>query len=223
MLIYFIFLMVFVGVTAALYQVYEIHYNINFGNEKKLSKVDQRYLKELSHKAKTALQINESSEFDQAVTYCLGAPFNREIALAAFSDDKNGAGPALLRRKARLNFRADEKYINRSDIRVRHLPFLKTKLPTVNIRSLMLTLVIANCFLAQLMGAMSIYTIHYEFSRAYLVWLNEPVIVMLLIYILIFITYSISKFDMYMHDLYQISSLVRHDVASRSSQPDPCI
>lgn len=223
MLVYIVFLMILVGVTAALYQVYETHYNINFGNEKNLSKAEQGRLKELSHKAKNALNIKEYSDFDQAVADYLGAHFDRQVALAAFSEEKNGAGSAVLRRKARLNFKASQENINRSDIRVHHAPFLETKLPTLNIRGLLLTLVIANCFLAQLLGAISIYTINYGFSVDYLVWFNEPIIVMLLIYALIFITYGISKFDMYMHDLYQISSLVRHDAADESSQPHPCL
>ena len=220
--------MIFVGVTTALYQVYETHYNINFGNEKKLSRADKSCLKELSIKAKNALQLNERVAFDQAVITSLGAHFDREIALAAFYEGKDSFyGAAMLRRKAKLIFKdnsnkrdkniADAGDTSRRDIRVRHLPFLSTKLPNVNVRGLLITIVIANCFLTQLLGAMSIYTIHYEFSMPSLVWLNDPFVVMLLIYALIFITFVISKIDMYMHDLYQIGRLVRDNVTGDGS------
>ena len=46
MLIYIVFFMIFMGVTVALYQVYEIHYNINVGNDKKLSKADKSFTKQ---------------------------------------------------------------------------------------------------------------------------------------------------------------------------------
>lgn len=69
---------------------------------------------------------------------------------------------------------------------------------------------LGSSFLAQLQGAMSTYTMHYGFSMPSLVWINDPLLVMLLIYSLILITYGISKFDMYMHDLYQIGMVMRN-------------
>ena len=79
MLVFVIFLMIFVGVTFALYQVYETHFNINFGNEKKLSSTDFSHLNELSDSAQTATLTSEWSGFDQAVTNILGPGFSRDI------------------------------------------------------------------------------------------------------------------------------------------------
>lgn len=208
MLIYIVFLMIFVGVTVALYQVYEIHYNINVGNAKKLSTAGKSHLKALYEQAKTAAQTHERAGFDQAAANALGPEFDRDIALEAFAEEEEGAyAIPLLRRKKRLLFNGD-RGVGR--ISVRHLPFWKTTLPRINIRAALITLVIVNCFLVQLLAAMSIYTISYPISTPMLAWLNDPLVVMLVIYAFIFMTLLISKFDRYMHDLYQLGKLFSH-------------
>ena len=210
MLIYIVFLMIFVGVTAALYQVYEIHYNINVGNDKKLSKADKSRLKVLSDQAKTAQQNHAWADFDQVAANALGPEFNRDIALVAFSEGEAGnyAIP-LLRRKRRLSFNGDPDGAERSHIKVRHLPFWKTTLPHINIRAALITLVIVNCFMVQLLAAMTVYTISYPILIPFLAWLNEPLSVMLVIYAFIFMSLLVSKFDRYMHDLYQLGKLFK--------------
>lgn len=213
MLIYIVFLIIFTGVTGALYQVYETHYNINVGNDKKLSDTDKRRLKELSAKAITAAQTNASSAFDQAVSNVLGPDFNRDIALAAFAEEEAGRyAIPLLRRKARLRFNGDN-----DEVIVRHLPFWTTQLPRINIRSGLIAWVIVNCFLVQWLGAMSIYTLNYPVSLPWLAWLNEPLVVMLLIYALLFVSFMIAKLDRYMHDLYRLGELFRHEAVGESS------
>ncbi len=214
MLIYFVFLMIFVGVTIALYQVYEIHYNINVGNDKKLSNADKSHLKALSEQAKIATQTQGRADFDRAATSTLGADFNRDIALTAFAEEEEGRyAIPLLRRKAQLRFNGEsgvnKRISNMSRIKVQHLPFLKTTLPRINIRAALITLVILNCFLVQLLAAMSVYTISYPVSIAWLAWLNDPWAVMLLIYAFIFTSLLISTFDRYMHDLYQLGKLFK--------------
>ena len=210
MLIYFVFLMIFVGVTIALYQVYEIHYNINVGNDKKLSTADKSRLKVLSDQAKHAQQNHAWADFDQSVTNTLGPEFNRSIALAAFAEE--GAGSyaiPLLRRKKRLSFNGVREGGDSNRIKVRHLPFWKTTLPHTNIRAALITLVILNCFLVQLLAAMSVYTLGYPVSIPWLAWLNDPMAVMLLIYAFIFTSLLISTFDRYMYDLYQLGKLFK--------------
>ncbi|GAA0687260.1 hypothetical protein ACK8HJ_11010 [Vreelandella titanicae] len=208
MLIYIVFFMIFVGVTVALYQVYEIHYNINVGNDKKLSKADKNRLKTLSDQAKTTQQNHAWADFDQVAANALGPEFNRDIALAAFSEEEAGSyAIPLLRRKKRLSFNGVREGAERNRIKVRHLPFWKTTLPNVNIRAALITLVIVNCFLVQLLAAMTVYTISYPISIPFLAWLNEPLIVMLVIYAFIFMSLLVSKFDRYMHDLYQLGKL----------------
>ena len=87
----------------------------------------------------------------------------------------------------------------------------------MDVRGFLMTLIILNCFLIQLLGAMSIYTLNYEVSSSLLIWLNNPLVVALVIYTLIFITYVISKFDMYMHDLYQLGKLFDCRAVGQSS------
>lgn len=208
MLSVIIFIMIFVGVTVALYQVYNVNYNINFGNEDKLSAADQQRLEELSAKA-ASVSSQSAAElgFDHAVKRIFGDQFARQMAKTAFSEEKASTyAIPLLRRRERLVYNG---YIN-----VRHLPFWKTRLPQWDVRGLMLTLVIVNCLIAQFLGAMSIYTILYEIATPALFWLNEPLILALLIYALIAITYVISILDMYMNDLYQIGKLARQTSAT---------
>lgn len=210
MLIYFVFFMIFVGVTVALYQVYEIHYNINVGNDKKLSHADKSRLKVLSDQARHAKQNHAWADFNQSVTNTLGPEFNRNIALVAFAEEKAGSyAIPLLRRKKRLSFNGVKAGAESNRVKVRHLPFWKTTLPRTNIRAALITLVILNCFLVQLLAAMSVYTISYPVSTAWLAWLNDPMAVMLLIYAFILTSLLISKFDRYMHDLYQLGKLFK--------------
>ena len=208
MLIYIVFLMIFVGVTVALYQVYEIHYNINVGNDKKLSKADKSHLNTLANQAKVATQTHARTDFDQMAASTLGPGFDRDIALAAFSEGEAGSyAIPLLRRKKRLSFNGVREGAEGKRIKVRHLPFWKTTLPHINIRAALIALVIVNCFLVQLLAAMTVYTISYPISTPLLAWLNEPLIVMLVIYAFIFMTFLISTLDRYMHDLYQLGEL----------------
>lgn len=210
MLIYFVFFMIFVGVTVALYQVYDIHYNINIGNDKKLSKADKSRLKVLSEQAKIAQQNHAWADFEQAAANAFGPEFNRDIALAAFSEEEAGSyAIPLLRRKKRLSFNGVREGAESNRIKVRHLPFWKTTLPRTNIRAALIILVILNCFLVQLLAAMSVYTLGYPVSMPWLAWLNDPMAVMLLIYAFIFTSLLISTFDRYMHDLYQLGKLFK--------------
>lgn len=202
MLTVFIYFMIFIGVTAALYQVYEVNYNINFANDLKLSSGDKERLSELSHKALLAKQAGGSADFDQAVAQTFGPQMDHHMALLAFTEEKAGTyAIPLLRRRGQLDVSGE--------LRVRQLPFWKTRLPTWDVRVLMILLVIVNSMLAQFLGGMSIYTLLYPFSSATFTWLNEPSVLMLLTFVLIAISHGIFRLDMYLHDLYQIGKLSR--------------
>lgn len=202
MLTVFIYFMIFVGVTTALYQVYEVNYNINFANDLKLSDADKMHLSELIQKAATARQVHDATEFNQAVARIFGPRLDHELALRAFSEEKQSTyAIPLLRRKNRLAFDGE--------ISVRHLSFWKTRLPQWDTRVLMISLVIVNSMLAQFLGGMSIYTLLYPVTSSAFAWLNSPAILMLLTFVLILISHGISRFDMYLHDLYQIGKLAR--------------
>ncbi|MBZ5487723.1 hypothetical protein HW452_09305 [Halomonas aquamarina] len=195
MLTVFIYFMIFVGVTAALYQVYEVNYNINFANDLKLSDADKAHLDELSQKAEMANAGGDASAFEQAVARIFGPAFDPHIALRAFSEEKLSTyAIPLVRRRKRL-----EKGREAS---LRHLP-------TRDIRVLMISLVIVNSMLAQFLGGMSIYTLLYPATSPAFTWLNSPAILMLLTFVLVAISHGISRFDMYRHDLYQIGVLMR--------------
>lgn len=202
MLTVFIYFMIFIGVTAALYQVYEVNYNINFANDLKLSSGDKERLSELSHKALLAKQAGGSADFDQAVAQTFGPQMDHHMALLAFTEEKAGTyAIPLLRRRGQLDVSGE--------LRVRHLSLCKTRLPTWDARVLMISLVIVNSMLAQFLGGMSIYTLLYPVASPAFTWLNEPVVLMLLTFVLIAISHGISRLDMYLHDLYQIGKLAR--------------
>lgn len=206
MLTVFIYFMIFVGVTIALYQVYEVNYNINFANDLKLSNADQEHLSELTQKASIARQTSDASAFNQAATRIFGPGLAPELALLAFTEEKPGTyAIPLLRRRQQLDFN--------EEVSVRHLSFWKARLPKWDIRVLMISLVIVNSMLAQFLGGMSIYTLLYPFSSAAFAWLNEPVVLMLLTFVLIVISHGIFRLDMYLHDLYQIGKLARQTPA----------
>ncbi|GAB2800672.1 hypothetical protein GCM10027040_30360 [Halomonas shantousis] len=200
MLSILIFFMIFVGVTISIYQVYDIHYNLNFDDEEKTPHVEDRELNDLSLKAKEYSETGKPHGFIQAVQNIFGDGFNHRTLLHVFSEEKEHVyAKPLLRRKK--NIVCDGR------IKVRHLPFLQTSPPTKDIRGGLLVIVVANCLLALFFGGMSVYTTAYEVSVGYLSWFNNEFILMLLILLLVSVTYFISKFDMYMHDIYQIGKL----------------
>lgn len=218
MLVYIVFLLIIVGVTAALYQVYETHYNINFGNDKKLSNADKSHLTTLSNDARLAVESNDWSTFDQSVSRLLGTDIDLEIARTAFSQEQESTyAIPLLRRRQRLIFKRDK-----ANTRVRHMPGFSTRLPTIDVRGILITLIITNCFLVQLLGGMSIYTLNYEVSMTGLVWLNDPFAVMVVIYAFIFTSYVMARLDMYLHDLHQLGKLMRHRVLDDSGLNHQC-
>ena len=208
MLVFVIFLMIFVGVTFALYQVYETHFNINFGNEKSchLLILATSMSFQTAHKPPPSRVSGQVLIRQSPTSWGL---VSVEISCAeAFATEKESTyAIPLVRRKNRLALGSDRGDVSSGHVSVRHLPCLKTNLPKVDALGLLITLIIFNCFLVQLLGAMSIYTLGYAVSMPLLVWLNEPLIVMLVIYALIFMTYVIAKLDMYMHDLYQLGKL----------------
>lgn len=205
--------------TAALYQVYETHYRINFGNDKKLSDEDKSLLTTLSDDACLTLKTDDWSTFDQSISRLLGTAIPRDIARMAFAQEQKSTYTIpLLRSRQRLMFKSDK-----ANTLVRHVPGLITKLPTLNVRGLLITLIIINCFLVQLLGAMSIYTLNYEVSMPALVWLNDPFAVMVVIYAFIFTSYVMARLDMYLHDLYQLGKLVRHRATDESGLNHQCI
>ncbi|MFD2438239.1 hypothetical protein [Modicisalibacter luteus] len=101
MLSFFIFFMIFVGVTIALYQVYDVHYNLNFDDEEQRPRALSKELEILSEKANEYAETGSSPGFIQAVNRIFGNGFDYRIVLAALTGDRRQkyAEPLLRRKK----------------------------------------------------------------------------------------------------------------------------
>jgi hypothetical protein len=200
MLSFLIFFMIFVGVTVSLYQVYDVHYNLNFDDEDQRPRTLNKELEFLSDKANEYAKTGSSPSFIQAVNRIFGQGFDHRVVFTALTGDRkqNYAAP-LLRRKKNI--------VSNGCLKILHLPFWKTNPPTRDLRGLLLTFIIANSLLALFWGAMSVYTVAYEVSISQLAWLNDEFFLMVLIYLSILLTYAASKLELYMHDIYQVGKL----------------
>lgn len=202
MLSFFIFFMIFVGVTVALYQVYDVHYNLNFDDEEQRPRALSKELEILSEKANEYAETGSSPGFIQAVNRIFGHGFDHRIVLAALTGDRRQKyAEPLLRRKKNI--------VLNGCLKILHLPFWKTSPPSKDLRGVLITFIIANSLLALFWGAMSVYTVSYEVSVSQLSWLNDELVLMILIYLSILLTYAASKLELYMHDIYQVGKLNR--------------
>ncbi|WP_447554342.1 hypothetical protein [Vreelandella sp. EE22] len=196
-----VYALIFIGVTVTLYQLYAVNYAINFDNHKKLSNEDWARLETLKAAAADYQERKDITAFGDTVERTLGETFDKTLALEAFSHESNEAAMALLRRRARLRFG--------SRLTVRHPLLGTTPLPKRDWRALFISLVILNSLIAQFLGGMSIYTLLYRVETPALEWLNEPVILMVLIFLLVPLNYLIEQLDFYLNDLYRINRLER--------------
>ncbi|MCG7600118.1 hypothetical protein MHM84_09985 [Halomonas sp. McH1-25] len=200
MLSFLVFCMIFVGVTISLYQVYDVHYNLNFDDEEQRPHALNKELKELSDKANEYSETGSPHNFMQAVNHIFGHGFDHRVVLAALTGERRHAyAEPLLRRKNNV--------VLNGRLKILHLPFWKTNPPTKSVRGILLTFILVNSLLALFWGAMSVYTVAYEVSISQLSWLNDEAILMALVYFSILLTYLASKLDSYMHDIYQVGKL----------------
>ena len=202
-----IFLMIFVGVTVAWCQIYQMHLHINTRNDAKLSGSQRRQWETLTEAYEACSTNQDEAHFDSIAARLLGGEFNRQALHIAFSQEGREAyGAPLLRRKRAL-IRTPSRQGGTQSVSVRHLLFFKTRLPSINIRSALILLGIANCGMVQLLAAMSIYTIHYDVSISALEWVNQPTMILLAISGVVILNYLISTLDAYLNDLYQVRKL----------------
>ena len=202
-----IFLMIFVGVTAAWYQIYQMHFNINTLGEAKLSTSQSSRLDTLLDAEQAATKENDSAPFDEAATRIFGRGVNLDALRIAFSQEgRNAYGVPLLRRQRTL-VSTQTCSEGGNGIRARHLRLFKTRLPSLNVRNVFILMVIANCGIVQLLAAMSVYTIHYSVDVSALEWVNQPVMILLAIWSVVVLNALFFKLDAYLHDLYQIRQL----------------
>ncbi|WP_447956574.1 hypothetical protein [Vreelandella sp. EE7] len=200
-----VYALIFIGVTATLYQLYAVNYAINFDNHKKLSMKDRARLESLKAAAERDRESG-GQEFGQAVETALGAEFDKTLAREAFEREDDEAAMALLRRRSQLRF---------GPRLTARLPLVgRMALPRRDWRPLFIGLVILNSLIAQFLGGMSIYTLLYPVITPSLGWLNEPVILMVLIFLLIPLNYLIGQLDFYLNDLYQLGRLEQKKASS---------
>ncbi|XQU09231.1 hypothetical protein P4544_05520 [Halomonas sp. LY9] len=202
-----IFLMIFVGVTAAWYQIYQMHFTINTPNDAKLSGHKSRQLDTLTAAQQTSSDEADASRFEEAATCIFGRGFNIEALRIAFSQEGREAYALPLLRRQRKLTRPSSHQAGEGGVRVRHLGLFKTRLPSINVRSAFILAVIANCGLVQLLAAMSVYTIHYSVDVSALAWVNQPTMILLAIWGVVLLNALIFRWDAYTHDLYQIRQL----------------
>ncbi|MGQ7248008.1 hypothetical protein ACUN9Y_11780 [Halomonas sp. V046] len=195
-----IFVMIYAGVCISLYQLYAIYYHQNFGDQEKHDAEGTEQLEELSRQAKEYASTGASPGFLQTVKTVFGGDFDPRIAFVAFSGDggERHAEP-LLRRKHRL--------VCNGMIKIRHLALWKTRPPAWDIRAGLLMLIVLCSIVVVFLGGLSVYTIGYEVAATSLAWMNNEAILLGLIYALIVLTWLIAKFDLYMHDIYEIGKL----------------
>ncbi|UYF99642.1 hypothetical protein [Halomonas sp. GD1P12] len=203
MLIALVYGLIFVGVTATLYQLYAVNYAINFDNAQKLSSTNRAKLARLGAAAGQGGQGKDThaETFDHAVDATLGEHFDKTLAREAIESNDENAARALLRRHDDLRFG--------SRVSARMGPLGRAHLPRRDWRALFITLVIINSLIAQFLGGMSIYTLLYPVQAPALVWLNEPAILMGLIFLLLPVNHLLGQLDFYLNDLYRIGRLIR--------------
>ncbi|ALM53232.1 hypothetical protein [Halomonas huangheensis] len=198
-----VYLLIFVGVTLALYQFYAIYDYQNFGDDEQRDESASAPLRELLASAREYSRTGEDEAFLKALRQVFGDSLDRRIAEAAFCGNPPALRPEpLVRRRHRIRLNGS--------IRIEALPGWITRPPQVDIRGFLLMLISANCLLVLFLGGLSIYTLGYQIQVPTLAWTNQAWILMVLIYLLIAVTWLVSRFDLYMHDLYQIGQLNRH-------------
>ncbi|UYG09736.1 hypothetical protein [Halomonas sp. M4R1S46] len=202
MVIYVAFFLIFVGVTLALYQVYSVHYAINFEDEEERPERVNQALKSLTDEARGCAGGEPSPGFVQAVRRIFGSGVDARLVLAAVASGKQKAfAEPLLRRKRRIE--------TNGELRIAHLPFWKTRPPARYRRGPVLMIVMASSLLALFWGAASIFTAAYPVAAPSLAWANNVFVLAALVYASALLAHGASKLDLYLHDIQQIGRLNR--------------
>ncbi|GHC38012.1 hypothetical protein [Aidingimonas halophila] len=210
---YLVFFMIYAGITISIYQVYQAHYNQNFGDYDKRRDGKSQECRELCLKARQYEETGDASGFIQSVERIFGDNFDHRVALASVAE---GGGEisleSLLRRKHNIVF--DDK------IRLVHMPGWKTDPPSKDIRGVMLSVIVTNCLLAIFLGGLSVYTVGYEVTLDFLAWTNDELVLMFVIYSLILVNYLVYRLDIYMYDIYQVGKLNDTFRVDRTGRPE---
>lgn len=185
-----VLVVIFAGVAFSVYQVYDIYYSQNFGDDEKLAQQE----------AAGAIPAGERSAVN---TRRLQQAFPEEIVAAAMRDEALSHNPEpLLRRRRSVVFD--------HGIKVRYLSLWTAKPVTRHWRKCCLIVVLVNCLVAMFLGGLSLYTVAYRVPGEAFAWMNDHVIVLVLLIMVILLTHGVAKLDFYLHDLYRIGRLNRY-------------
>lgn len=195
--------LIYLGVLIAIYQIYRLYSEQIVGEHEDRSSDAHPDLQALSTQARELARSGDATGFHQGVARVFGRDFDTRLAQAAFGEDCEGIhARALLRRRNRI--------VCDGTLRIRHLPGWQTRPPGKDPRGLLLAVTIVNCLLAIFLGGLSVFTIGYEVAAGPLAWMNNEVVLMLLIYALVGVIHLVARLDGYLHDLYQIGRLDRY-------------
>ena len=201
-------LMIFIGVTFSIYQLYDIYYDQNFGDDELSARGDVPDMEALADLATTA----DGDTFRRAIRSTFGEDVDEHVVRQVLaSESRQLRAEPLLRRGHRLVFDGG--------LRVRHLPFWKTRPPRHDFRNALLLLILACCLTVLFMGGLSVYTNAYPLSAPWLTWANVPWILMIVIYGLIGLTHLLARLDKYLHDIHEIGRL--DETPARDATLDP--
>lgn len=201
-------LMIFIGVAFSIYQLYDIYYDQNFGDDELIARGDVPDMEALAHLAASG----DDDAFRRAIRSTFGEDVDEGVIRRVLaSESRQRRAEPLMRRGHRL--------VVDGGLRVRHLPFWQTRPPRHSFRTLLLLLILACCLTVLFLGGLSVYTIAYPLSAAWLSWANAPWILTVVIYGLIGLTHLLAGLDKYLHDLYELGRV--DETAARDAPLHP--
>lgn len=171
---------IFVGVAFAVYQVYDIYYAQNFQDDETLAQ-----------------------EGGEGAFTKLKALFPAPVVAAAMEDEALSRNPQpLLRRRESVVLASNGK------LRIRY-PGWTGRPVARNWRQPLLVVVLIDCLLAMFLGGLSLYTVAYEVPGETFAWMNDHLVVLLLLVLILLLTHVAARLDVYLHDIYRIGRLNR--------------
>lgn len=178
---------IFVGVAFAVYQVYDIYYAQNVGDDEALA------MREGASRVSAA----------ESAFAALRGVFPERLVSAAQRDETLSRNPEpLLRRRKNI--------VLEQGVKIRYLSLWTGRPVAHDWRKALLIVVLVDCLIAMFLGGLSLYTVAYEVPGATFAWMNDPVVILVLLVLVILLTHAVAKLDLYLHDLYRIGRLNRY-------------
>ncbi len=87
------FVLIYLGVCIAIYQLYDIYCAQSFGDARRLSGIEDEALRDLSRQARQYARTGESAGFAASVAALFGKDLDPRVVLAAFSEARQTSTP----------------------------------------------------------------------------------------------------------------------------------